>query len=199
MAKVTDPEAVRARLVEAAWRVIATEGIEAATLRRVAIEADCTTGLITHYFADKAELVTVAYRRVLDSMLADAERAILRTSGIVEKLVAAVEAVEPVRASARHFTVVLINFWAAAAVDPTFAAHCRNDYARWRDMIRRVAAEGVASGELRPDTDLRVLVDTLTLVSDGLSVGLTLTPATYRRSHRQAIIRHLLQPFLPAG
>lgn len=184
-------------MVEAAWRVIATEGIEAATLRRVAIEAGCTTGLITHYFRDKTELVTSAYRRVLDTMLADAEAAIERSSGIVEKLVAAVEAVEPVRANSRHLTVVLMNFWAAAAVDPKFAAHCRADYERWRGMIRRVACEGVACRQLRADTDIKVLVDTLTLLSDGLSVGMTLAPATYRRQHRQAIIRHILRAFLP--
>lgn len=199
MAKVTDPEAVRARLVEAAWRVIATEGIEAATLRRVAIEADCTTGLITHYFSDKNELVTVAYRRVLDMMLADAEAAISNTSGTVEKLFAAVEAVEPVKADSRDFTVVLINFWAAAAVDPAFAAHCRADYERWREMIRRVARNGIACGELRADTDVKVLVDTLTLLSDGLSVGMTLTPSTYRKQHRHAIIRQILNSFVPGG
>ena len=196
MPKVTDPAAMRTRLVEAAWRVIATEGIEAATLRRVATEAGCTTGLITHYFNHKNELVTYAYRRVLDTMIADAAAAIASTRGIVAKLLAAIEAIEPVRVTSRDFTVVLINFWAAAAVNPVFARNCRDDYKRWRALVGRVVEAGIACGELRRDTDAKVLVDMLTLVSDGLSVGMTLTPAAYPTNHRHAIIQRLLRPFV---
>jgi AcrR family transcriptional regulator len=187
---------MRTRLVKAAWRVIATEGIEAATLRRVAVEAGCTTGLITHYFTDKNELVTFAYRRVLDKMIADADAAIAAASGITDKLLAAIEAVEPVRAGSRDFTVVLMNFWAAAAVNPTFAMHCRADYKRWRALIGRVVKTAVSRRELRADTDIKVLVDLLTLLSDGFSVGMTLTPAAYRTRRRHAILRQVLQPFV---
>ncbi len=197
MARVTDLEATKTRLVQAAWTVIATEGIEAATLRRVATQAGCTTGLITHYFEDKNELVTVAYRRVLDMMIKDAAEAIASASGIAEQLRAAIEAIEPVRAGTREFTIVLMNFWAAAAVNPEFARHCRDDYRRWRRLIERVIRVGVAQGELRADTDVRALDDLLTLVSDGLSVGMTLTPAAYPARRRHALIGHILAPFLP--
>ena len=40
--------------------VIATEGLRGATLRRVAAEAGCTTGALTHYFADRQALLTAA-------------------------------------------------------------------------------------------------------------------------------------------
>lgn len=196
MPRVTDREQVRRRLVRAAWTVIATEGIEAATLRRVAAEAGCTTGLVTHYFADKNSLVTSAYRLVLDRMISDAAAAIERGSGIVDQLIAAVEAVEPIKAASRDLTIVLINFWAAAAFNPTFAEFCKDDYRRWRALIGRVVQAGIDRGELRRGTDVRVLVDTLTLISDGFSVGLTLTPGAYPRQHRHAIIRQLLSSFL---
>ena len=47
MPKVVDHAVRRAELVDAAWRVIAEEGLEAATMRRIAEAAGCTTGRVT--------------------------------------------------------------------------------------------------------------------------------------------------------
>ena len=44
MLKVIDHDWRRAELVDATWRVIAEEGVEAATVRRIAEAANCTTG-----------------------------------------------------------------------------------------------------------------------------------------------------------
>jgi AcrR family transcriptional regulator len=196
MPKITDAEATKTKIVRAAWSVIAAEGIQAASLRRVAIEAGCTTGLITHYFTDKNELVTYAYRKVLDKMIVDAAAQIERESTVVKKLLAAVEAVEPTKPEYRGLTIVLINFWAAAAFNPVFAQHCRRDYKRWRDLIAQAIRDGVQNQELRSDTDVRTLTDLLTLVSDGLSVGMTLTPTAYPKEHRHAIISQVIQPYV---
>jgi AcrR family transcriptional regulator len=35
---------------EAAWRVIAREGLDRTSLRAIAQELGCTTGVVTHYF-----------------------------------------------------------------------------------------------------------------------------------------------------
>jgi AcrR family transcriptional regulator len=199
MPKITDVNATKQRIVKAAWRVIATKGIQATSFRRVAVEAGCTTGLITHYFKDKNDLVTFAYREVLDKMTADAAAAIERKGTIIEKLVAAIEAIEPVRPGERDFTVVLMNFWATAAFNDVFAEQCRGDYKIWREIIGRAIRAAVAKGELRPDTNVRMLIDMLTLVSDGLSVGLTLTPAAYPKMHRQALVARIVEGFLARG
>ena len=196
MPKLTDADATRMRLVKAAWRVIATEGIQAASLRRVAAEANCTTGLITHYFADKNDLVTSAYRQVLNTMILDATEAIAGEDHVAEKLLAAIEAIEPTRAALKEFTVVLINFWAAAAFNPTFAEYCKQDYVRWWELIHGVIQKGVDKGELKKDVNVDMLVDLLTLVSDGLGVGMTLTPGHYPRHYRAAIVRQLMAPHL---
>jgi TetR/AcrR family transcriptional regulator, transcriptional repressor of bet genes len=196
MPKIIDVDATKLRIVKAAWRVIATKGILAASFRRVAIEAGCTTGLITHYFKDKDSLVTYAYRKVLDKMIADASLAISRNGTVLEKLVAAVEIIEPTRPGERDFTVVLLNFWAAAAFNDDFAAQCRADYKAWREIIGRAIRDGIRNRELRPNTDIRLLTDMLTLLSDGLSVGLTLTPAVYPTIYRQSLIRRVIEPYL---
>jgi AcrR family transcriptional regulator len=196
MPKIVDVEATRMRIVRATWAVIKSEGIQSVSMRRVAKQANCTTGLITHYFRDKDELVTHAYRVVLDKMIADATLSVQRERSVSERLLAAVEAIEPTNAEMKEFTVVLMNFWGQAAFNEAYAARCRQDYRRWRDIIGRVVKEGIASGELYPHTDVRAVTDIITLLSDGLSVGMTLTPNAYPAERRRALIRGILAPYI---
>ena len=51
---------VRDEVKEATIRVIATEGVPAVTIRRVAREVGRSTSAITHYFADRDELLREA-------------------------------------------------------------------------------------------------------------------------------------------
>ena len=196
MPKIIDATAMRRRILTATWDVIATEGIQSVSMRRVARAAGSTTGLITHYFADKDELVTYAYRTVLDRMIADATARVAEASGVTERLLAAIEAIEPNTAQMQRFTIVLMNFWAQAAFNRAFAAHCRQDYRRWRKLISGVIRDGIEAGELRAGTDAGMLTDVLTLLSDGFSVGMTLTPSNYPRRHREAILTQILRPYL---
>ena len=184
------------RIVKATWDVITTMGIQSVSMRRVASAAGCTSGLITHHFADKDELVTYAYEMVLNEMIANAARRVSEERNVRDKLWAAVEAIEPSTPRMKQLTVVLMNFWAQAAFNRTFAARCRQDYKRWRTLISRTIRDGIDAGELRANTDVRALTDTITLLSDGLSVGMTLTPAVYSEPYRRVILFAILQPHL---
>jgi TetR/AcrR family transcriptional repressor of bet genes len=196
MPKVVDVEATKMRIVKATWKVVTTKGIQSVSMRRVARAAGCTSGLITHYFTDKDELVTYAYEVVLDQMIASAAMRVSQERSVSQKLLAAVEAIEPSTPHMKQLTVVLMNFWAQAAFNDVFAARCRRDYKRWRTLISRTIRQGIDAGELRDDTDIRALTDTITLLSDGLSVGMTLTPTIYPEGHRQVILLGILQPYL---
>ena len=50
MPKIVDHAQRRADVIAATWQVIADEGMEATTMRRIAEAAGCSTGLVTHYF-----------------------------------------------------------------------------------------------------------------------------------------------------
>lgn len=58
-----DPEAIRAHILDAAHRVIASEGLAAATTRAVAAEAGLGTGTIYNYFDDRISLLAGAILR----------------------------------------------------------------------------------------------------------------------------------------
>lgn len=55
-----DDEARRRDVSEAVWRVLAAHGFGGLTMRAVAAELGATTGLLTHYFPAKRDLVAHA-------------------------------------------------------------------------------------------------------------------------------------------
>src|SRR5581483_2487534 len=72
MPKIVDSDAKRDELLSATWRVIARDGIAKATIRAIAREANCSRGILAHYFDDKADILGAAlvmsHRRVAARM-----------------------------------------------------------------------------------------------------------------------------------
>lgn len=66
MPRVVDPVARRRELAEAVWRVIRRDGIEGASVREVAREAELSTGSLRHYFGSQSQLLTFAMRTVIE-------------------------------------------------------------------------------------------------------------------------------------
>ena len=59
-----DHDERRRAIAQVAIGLVAREGLEAATVRRIAAEVGFSTTIVTHYFADKQELLLWAYRAV---------------------------------------------------------------------------------------------------------------------------------------
>ena len=57
MPKIVDWDARRDEILSATWRVIARDGIAGATIRAIAREANCSRGILAHYFDDKADIL----------------------------------------------------------------------------------------------------------------------------------------------
>jgi AcrR family transcriptional regulator len=85
MPRVVNHEERREEIAEAAWRVIEREGLAGADLREIAREASHTTGVITHYFRNKRELMTFAFGLLVDRSTARMARASAE-AGLTEAL-----------------------------------------------------------------------------------------------------------------
>ncbi|MFE4198551.1 TetR/AcrR family transcriptional regulator [Paenarthrobacter sp. NPDC056912] len=94
MPKIVDAEARRQEVVQAVFRIIASDGLERASLREVADEADLAVGSVRHYFASSDELLVFSFGMVID-----------RIAGRLESALAAVE--EADYASPQQHTAVL--------------------------------------------------------------------------------------------
>jgi AcrR family transcriptional regulator len=137
MPKVVDHAVRRAELVDAAWRVIAGEGLEAATMRRIAEAAGCTTGRVTHYFDSKDDVLVAALREVHRRA---GERMIRHIGGadvatvLLEVLLEAL----PVDQDRQLEWKVWLAFWDRAAADERLRHEQEQRYAEWRSLLDKL-------------------------------------------------------------
>ena len=69
MPKFVDAAVRRQDVVEAVFRIIAADGLERASLREVADEADLAVGSVRHYFASSDELLAHSFGVVVDRIV----------------------------------------------------------------------------------------------------------------------------------
>ena len=74
MPKFVDAVIRRQEVVEAVFRIIAADGLERASLREVADEAQLAVGSVRHYFASSDELLTHAFAVVVDRIVGRLDR-----------------------------------------------------------------------------------------------------------------------------
>jgi len=178
MPKVVDHQARRAELVEASWAVIAETGLEGLTMRKVADAAGCTTGRITHYFADREALVLAALRAVNDATGSRTADILAQDIAPRDKLIRCLEEGLPLDATRLQEWKVWIAFWSAAAADRELA---RENDARHRGWIRAMAPLIAAvAPALDAEHEARILMG----IVDGLGLHAAInpTPANIKRA-----------------
>jgi AcrR family transcriptional regulator len=184
--RTRDPEA-RARVVEAAWRVVAAEGVHGATMRRIAAEAGVTTGSVTHYFDDKeqllAEVVRHNNRRAGKRVLA----AIGERRGLVA-LEGAVEALLPIDADRGREWQVWVASWRSEGGLANLTDELRDGRSFVARLLRRLLDQAVADGELPGSLDVTFEAERLmTLIAGtGLIAGVE-PPERIRRTAKRML------------
>jgi AcrR family transcriptional regulator len=168
--KAVDHDQRRAELAEAARRLIAKGGLEAATVRAISAEAGYSTGVLTHVFPDKDAVVLAALNASIE--LSRKRREQMTTqwrgrAGLRELLHAEL----PVDDASRSDEHIWIAFWAQAAFSERLAAEQRAVNHEWRALILRLLAEGVEDGDLREGLDLDYEADRIVAIIDGLGTS----------------------------
>lgn len=176
MPRLVDPVRRRALVAAAARAVIARDGFDATTVRRVAAEAGSSTTVVTHYFADKEALLLAA---VQDALSAVAARMIAQVDsgpgGLVTLRAVLLEAL-PLDAERAAEARVWMAFWSAASTRPALRAVQREGYREWRELATRVLAQAAQRGEVAADLDQADVVEQLLCLVDGLLMQATLEP-----------------------
>jgi AcrR family transcriptional regulator len=162
---VVDHAQRRRELVAATWAVVAAEGIEAATVRRIAEEAGCTTGRITHYFADKEEVLVAALRQVHRAAGKRMLAAIGPRGGLAALRAVLAEAL-PLDEERILEWRVWLAFWGSAATSTRLQAEQHERYREWRGLLNRV----LATAQLPAGIDLDRLVDQIVALVDGFGL-----------------------------
>lgn len=74
MPKIVDHAQKKDEIAAAACEVIAEMGVEKAKLIEIGKQAGCTTGAITHYFADKDEVLIAAWNYAYNDLMKQIEK-----------------------------------------------------------------------------------------------------------------------------
>ncbi|OLF17007.1 TetR/AcrR family transcriptional regulator [Actinophytocola xanthii] len=165
MPRRTDHQQRRRGLVEALWRVLTVQGLEAVSLRQVAAEAGVSMGMVQHYFADKAEMVMFA----LDSMteqvgrrMADALAALPEPVEPLHRVRVVLEQTLPLDPRRRLEAQVAATFLARAPVDARIAEYLRAAYAEGHAYLLEQLREADVDEPARAAALLLALTDGLT-------------------------------------
>jgi AcrR family transcriptional regulator len=173
----TTPQDRRADLARAAYEMIAERGIDGLSLRALARRFGATTGLVSHHFVDRAELVEAA----LDHATAVVVGRItsLGRGGHPLELLAAVLPVDPASAEQWRFAFSLRT---ATLFDPSLARFDRAIRTSWQAGLPKRLAGHV-------DGDPKEAARQVVALVDGIAFQAVLDPSTWTPERQLAHLR----------
>lgn len=189
--RIRDPQA-RQVLVDAAWRLAASGGLQSVTLRAVAAETGVTTGSVTHYFEDKAQLMAAVLRHNGDLTAHGVYEAVRGRRGL-DAAEQATLAVLPLDEERSSIWRVWLAFWPTRPSLPGDTEFPKR-YRAWTELIRSHLQEAIDDGDLPQGLDLpteAALLGTL-VAGTGLLTGAN---PEARRQVRERARRILAQHF----
>ena len=170
MPKQVDHAVRRRELVEASWEVIASEGIEGTTLRKVAAAADCTTGRIAHYFSGRDELILSALRAAHIGAGKRMVKIANTEPDPVKRLRRVAYEALPLDTKRLREWKVWIVFWNAAAANRDLAKENERRYSQWEELMTRLITDVSGQSEAAENA-----ISFMSLI-DGLGIRALLSP-----------------------
>lgn len=191
MPKHVDGDERRAQLAAAAARIIGRSGIGAVTLRNVAAECGWTTGALTHYFADKQELLELTMEQSLAARRErwSTARASLQPGDVLRQTM--FEVLPTDETSRLHWTVTFA-FVAQAASEPRLAERQREAYRAFVDHLADLLdADGATS-----EAAHQIAVE-LTTTLNGVCLQALFDPQAWPAKRQRAAIEAALAAASP--
>lgn len=180
MPKIVDGDERREFIARIAAEVIATEGIERATIREIARRAGATRGLVEHHFHSKAEVIETALdwlnRRYLSR-----EQKVLQGKEGLDALEARIRCFLPVSPVARREWRLRLRFWSSN--DPQVQAVQRARLAETRQLFSDDMARAVALGQMLEPADPFISAERLLSRVAGLSAQAVVDRQHYTSVH----------------
>ena len=169
MPKIVDVAEKRAEFVAALWRVIRKEGLAAATLRRVAREADCTTGALTHYFPNRDALLVEALSGAHGAARARMKAAAGRDGASWTRLETLILEALPLDAIRADEWRTRLAFWGEAAGSAALRRQNAQRFSEWDAFLQAELAELVVDEQARGEESALLMA-----LVDGFAVRLVL-------------------------
>lgn len=177
-----DQEQRRQKITDIVAQIISRDGLDAVTIREVAAAAGYSTTIVTHYFANKRDLLLYTYQ-------AAAARAQVRVDKVLGNneadLQGYLEALLPLDAESLRDWRVYFAFWQVASVDIDFAKEQR----RRMSQVRKILA-GIITAQFRADqsANSELMAKRLLTILLGIAVQAIFDPKGWSAAHQRRFL-----------
>lgn len=167
----------RRQILNAAAQCIAEEGVDGATMRKIAERANVSTGMLTYYYANKKEIIAAAiataveYGNQMLNQIAGRELSPRRLEAFYKLLT--VDRDEEIRPWA-----FWIELWAEASRDPDLHPPDGGFITKAHAWIAQCVRAGIEEGTFAGDLDPELVALILHALVMGLGISTTLDPTT---------------------
>jgi TetR/AcrR family transcriptional regulator, transcriptional repressor of bet genes len=182
----------RKRLIAAKAReIIGEEGLDAATIRRLAAELDFSTRCITHYFADKEELLLWTYEAFEREGLGHFSAVLIDDPADIVGCVMAMTPTDPLNLSLWR---LYVGFWDRAGRDPRFAAAQQRSIRAAEELIAGAIALRAPWVE-----DRRRCAREIIALVNGIAVQALLEPGSWNSAQARALYERYVDCLLSSA
>jgi len=176
----------RQDIAAGAARLIANHGIEKLTVRQIARELDCSTGVLSHYFANKDEIVLAALNwanEPISLQIADLRDEDIQFSLLLDLLPAILPLTEDNEIKWR----VRISLWSYSLSREELIDQQRQRTQSWKAIISDLLVRLQEKNEILPNIDPAPIATTLANLISGTGFNLLFLPLEERTAACQHI------------
>ena len=168
MPKIVDHDARRRDIADAVLRLVARDGVRGASLRSVAAETGCSTGMINHYCGDKQALLLTALREAT-RRVAERMTSIQHLESGTDRIRSLLEAGLPLDDERAANCRIFYHLAAEGFSDSQLASELANYYTWWRAYVRTAIEEAQEAGAFA-SFDAETLSESLVGLAEGLGI-----------------------------
>lgn len=165
----------RQELADAVWRLILRDGLEAASVRKVAAEAGLSAGSVRHFFTSQRELQVFAMQALADRVRARVQRA-AEVPDPRARIEAMLTELLPVSDESAAEFAVWLQFVLRARVEPHLAEVARASFDEVRQLFVQVLNGARELRLVRRDLDVPAAAAELNALVDGLTFDAIAAP-----------------------
>lgn len=194
MPKIVDRVARRIEIVDAYLTIVAREGAASATSRAVAAELGVATGALWHYFSGFDEMLLAAFQRIYDNTN---DRIRTTTDGLrgVAAVEAALREMLPLTAETQDEATVVVAFWGRVATIPELGKVVSGVEDDWRSMLTHHLVHAIDMGEVRANTPIAEVVDTLLALTTAEQIEHVVRTSIGAPTRQWTLVQHALAPW----
>lgn len=194
MEKINKFEMQREKIAQATWLVIRREGLENASVRNVAQEANISIGSLRHYFSTQSDLLIYSMELIQKKLNERIEvKRLFGKSLTTDDILEVLRQFLPLDADRKLEMEVWLSFSSKALADEAIRAKCQELLENSYQMLRTMLELLIFLKEVREDLDIDVEVIRLYGLLEGLSYHCIMLPDKITPEIINRVLREQLQ------